>query len=949
MTSERFQQLKAIVADASEEQSPSKRAELVAERCGGDQTLVREVESLLAETTDAMESYAEKATGALRRDSAPLAAGLRIGAYAIVRELGRGGMGAVYLAKRADGVFDKQVAVKLLKRGTDTDEVLRRFGSERRILARLEHANIARLLDGGTTDDGLPYFVMDYVDGKPITKYADEHQLPVIERLKLFRVVCAAVSYAHQNLIIHRDIKPGNVLVTDKAEVKLLDFGIAKIVQEEGSELEEVTLTKLRILTPEYASPEQARGEPVTTVSDVYALGVLLYELLTGSRPYKLKHRSADEITRAICDQEPERPSASVATGSEIIDGADKVRRQLRGDLDNIILKALRKEPQRRYASVDQFSEDIRRHLEGLPIRARKETPAYRTSKFIQRHKLGVAAAALLLLAMLGGIAATLQQAHVARMQRTIAEERFNEVREMAHSVMFDYNDAIATLAGSTAVRERLVKDSLKYLDKLAQRAGDDRALLRELATAYEKVGQIQGNSYYVNLGDTGGAIKSYGKSLTIRKGLLAADPSNREIQSELASSHEGIGDMLYTIGDLRGALKGYERALELLRSAFATDSANLANRLSLSELYTRMGDLKGMEIYANLGDTAGALDSYRNAEDLIETLSDANPQNQELRAALATILMRVGMLSDTTGDITDALEKERKAIALLEELAASYPNNKSYIMDLLEANSFLRYVFVDSNQIAKAIERSQKTIATLQSISATDPKDISVRRDLEVVYNALGEDLLISGDVVGALENHRTALSISQRLLASDPQSEVNKSDLALTLHDLGKAQTAAHDYRSALENYRRSLEIRQAALTADASNVRARSAISTIHADIGNTLTMTGDIQGALTSFAQAVPLSEEVLAHSPANAKLRARVARRYQEVGQLHEKIAQAHAHSATGDQAQWKVAREWFQKSLNVWREMKSKGTLNGADASKVDEVAREIARCDAAL
>ncbi|MDP9100034.1 MAG: tetratricopeptide repeat protein [Verrucomicrobiota bacterium] len=644
-------------------------------------------------------------------------------------------------------------------------------------------------------------------------------------------------------------------------------------------------------------------------------------------------------MLRVVAQEEPLRPSAAA------IDPA--IKRRLRGDLDTIILKALSKEPARRYDGVASFAEDIRRHLKGLPVRARKDTAAYRISKFMQRHKLGVAAGVIVALALISGIAATTWQAKQARMQKAIAEERFHEVRELAHSVLFDYHDQIATLPGSTAVRERLVKDSLKYLDRLAQKAGDDRSLLRELATAYEKVGQIQGNSYFVNLGDTDGAIKSYETSLTIRESLLVADPNNREIQSELASSREGVGDLLYTIGDLRGGLKAYEKALDLRKSVFTQDPSNLANRLSLSELYVRIGDIKGMEIYANLGDTVGALESYRRAEDLVEALSDTDPQNHELRSTLTSILMRVGMLYDTIGNVANALEKERKAISILETLAAAYPNNKSYRMDLLEANSFLRYALVDNNQIAEAIENSLKTLSALQAISTADPKDISIRHDLCVIRNVLGDDLLTSGDISAALENHHAALVISEALLASDPKSEGNKSDLALTLRQLGEAQAAAHDFRSALEDYRKALSIRQAILTGDASNARARNEISVIYADIGKALAASGDIDGAEAAYAQAVPLAEELSAHSPTNAKLRTQVALRYLEVGRLRMQIAKA--REINQRKKNWEEAKTWYQKSLAIWQDMNAKGTLSGADADKPDELAKEIATCAAAL
>lgn len=357
--------------------------------------------------------------------------------------------------------------IKVLKRGTDTDEVRRRFHGERQILARLNHPNIAGLLDAGETKDGLPYLVMEYVAGDPITKYAQEKKLSIKERLSLFRTVCAAVRYAHQHLVIHRDLKPSNVLVTAEGEIKLLDFGIAKLLD---ASTPEVTLTLQRRMTPEYASPEQVRGESATTVSDVYSLGVLLYELLTGNRPYKLKTRSAEEIAKAIREQEPERPSTAARGASFQLAHNRNLKScatLLRGDLDNIVLKALRKEPERRYASVDQFSADIRRHLEGLPVRARKDNVGYRAAKFIKRHKVGVAAATLMMSILIAGVITTTIEARGAN-------RRFNDVRQLAHSVLFDYHDAIAALPGSTAVRQRLVNDALRYLDNLSKEAGRD-------------------------------------------------------------------------------------------------------------------------------------------------------------------------------------------------------------------------------------------------------------------------------------------------------------------------------------------------------------------------------------------------------------------------------------------------------------------------------------------
>jgi TolB-like protein/cytochrome c-type biogenesis protein CcmH/NrfG len=392
-TAQQWQRVKAILADALELETPKERTTFLENSCQGDTTLMREVEALLAQSTRNLDELAANTPTAFGRQAPAQPIGRRIGAYEIVRELGRGGMGAVYLAKRADGQFEKEVAIKLLKRGTDTDEILRRFHAEQRILAQLDHPNIARLLDAGTTDDGLPYFVMEYIDGVPVTRYVCEGECSVAQRLQLFLKVCEAVQFAHQHRVVHRDLKPGNIFVRQDGEPKLLDFGIAKLLAS-GDEKIEQTLTAERRFTPVCASPEQARGETVTPASDVYALGALLYELLTDLSPHRFStpHPSPAEIAQVIDEQEPLRPSLSIQD--------TQVRRQLRGDLDKIVLMALRKEPTRRYSSVAAFAEDIHRHIQGRAIRARPNTFAYVSQRFVTRYKYRVAA--LVMLAALG-------------------------------------------------------------------------------------------------------------------------------------------------------------------------------------------------------------------------------------------------------------------------------------------------------------------------------------------------------------------------------------------------------------------------------------------------------------------------------------------------------------------------------------------------------------------
>jgi serine/threonine protein kinase/tetratricopeptide (TPR) repeat protein len=502
MSPEQWGQLKELFR-AAIECEPPQRAAYLDQACADDPPLREEIESLLASHDDSetfIETPAIVNTVKAMTESPPeQVEGRRIGTYQLLREIGRGGMGTVYLARRADEQYEKLVAIKVLRRGMDTDDIVRRFRTERQILASLDHPNIARLLDGGTTDDGLPYLVMEYVEGTPVTDYCDRQRLTTNARLRLFRTICAAVQHAHQNLVVHRDLKPGNILITTEGTPKLLDFGIAKVLTPELNALMlDRTRTELRVLTPDYASPEQVRGEKLATTSDVYSLGVVLYELLTGHRPYRSLHAPPHELARVICEQEPAKPSQAIADfGLPNVDSTKQEQapfnpqpairnpKFLRGDLDNIILMALRKEPARRYASVGQFSEDIRRHLDGLPVIARKDTFKYRTTKFVRRNGPGVAAAGIILLSLLGGIVATAWQARAAQQEKARAESVSAFLKKM-----LAYSNPRLNVSGKNG-GETTMKD---VLDEAARRL-DSEEFSNQLEVKAE-LEKIIGDSY---------------------------------------------------------------------------------------------------------------------------------------------------------------------------------------------------------------------------------------------------------------------------------------------------------------------------------------------------------------------------------------------------------------------------------------------------------------------
>ena len=455
----------------------------------------------------------------------------RIGPYQIVDTIAHGGMGDVYRAVRDDDAFRKTVALKLVRGGRHSDYFQRRFRQERQILARFQHPNVATVLDGGTTEDGQPYLVMEFVEGQPITDFCAARGMGTRERLVLFRTVCGAVQYAHQNLVVHRDIKPANVLVDGHGAAKLLDFGIAKLLAS-GVEPEQApTATVLPMMTPEYASPEQVKGQTVTTASDVYSLGVLLYELLAGRRPYEVPADSLEGIVQAVCQTEPKAPSEAVTerSGTTRPAGTLPPASELRGDLDTIVLKALRKEPERRYRTAHELSEDLRRHLEGLPVTARADTIGYRAGKFVRRHRTAVAAAFVVSASLVAGIVTTTRQAR-------LAQRRFDEARRLIHTVIFDIQPKMGAVAGTTPLRKDLIESTLQYLEALARDAGDNPALLRELSASYVQLARVQGLQGAANVGDTEAARRTLGEAEKLVERLLKLDPNGPDSLHEAVS-----------------------------------------------------------------------------------------------------------------------------------------------------------------------------------------------------------------------------------------------------------------------------------------------------------------------------------------------------------------------------------------------------------------------------
>jgi tetratricopeptide (TPR) repeat protein/tRNA A-37 threonylcarbamoyl transferase component Bud32 len=789
--------------------------------CAGDSELLREVESLLAHQ-QGVERFIEApvlemAAKALAADESFRSTesrliGRTVSQYRIVAKLASGGMGEVYRAVRADGTYEKEVAVKFIRSGFDTDFFLDRFRSERQILANLDHPNIARLIDGGTTEDGLPYVVMEYIQGQPIDEYCEQHALGLPDRLQLFRTVCSAVAYAHQNLVVHRDLKPGNILVTSEGVPKLLDFGIAKILSPRQSEAApDHTVTLQRMLTPDYASPEQVRNEAITTSSDVYSLGVILYVLLTGQRPYAVATGSSHEVMKAICDTDPERPSASTRRGNR----PEKLRRALTGDLDNIALKALKKEPERRYSSVEQFSEDIGRHLAGLPVVAHRDTIGYRARKFTGRHRLGVGAAALLVLSLVGGMITTLREARIARFERARAERRFNDVRALANSLMFDINDAITNVPGATVARKLLVTKALQYLDSLAQEGIGDASLQRELATAYQRVGDIQGLlNTQQNLGNTSEALQSYRKAVKTLESLVASEPANPKPKKDLAGLYRNIGELLALRNDQAGALENDRKALALFE-ALAAGQNSIETSRGVASAYFSIGRHLGFA-----GNWTEASHNMLKALAIVDRLSREHPESQIVWLAVGPISREACRELNKMGDRARALDLCHEALAAGDRLASAYPHDVRSRFEQINSYSILGTILADQGNLPASLEAWQRAVEINEAVAASDPNDARARVTLSAAYDQLGF-VLAKTNKTDNLQDELKGLEIRKSLYAADAGNKGRREAVASSYGTLGDTEVifasrphqpagrqAAH-WREARSWYKLALEI--------------------------------------------------------------------------------------------------------------------------------------------
>jgi eukaryotic-like serine/threonine-protein kinase len=938
MTPERWQQIKGVL-DQVLELKPPQRPAFLHRVCDGDHSLQREVESLLAGDSDGKEGFLAKPriSATITEDETRSWVGRRIGPYEVLEMIGEGGMGSVYRAARADEQYKKQVAIKVVKRGLETPFALARFRAERQILANLEHSNIARMLEGGTTESGLPYVVMEMVDGVPIDKYCEAHTLSIEARLRLFRTVCLAVQHAHQHLTVHRDLKPGNILVTADGTPKLLDFGIAKILDPEslpgGAE---ATISFLRLLTPEYASPEQVRGDAITTASDIYSLGVVLFRLLTGHHPYVFDSRSPDAIARVICDTEPPKPSTVVRLQDKSAPGRatsqlDETRtigagyestralsRRLQGDLDNIVLMALRKEPQRRYPSAEQFAEDVRRHLESMPVVARNNTVEYRVSKFVARHKAGTAATVVAIVFLLVALVVALyeagvarRQAEIAREQRTRAEKRFNDVRHLANSLLFDLHDAIQDLPGSTPARKLLVEKSLGYLDNLSAESSDDVGLLRELATAYERVGELQGHYLANNLGETSNSLVSYQKALNIRRRLSEQKSAEWQDRLRLAEIYRRTAVQMIAVGNARSALESIQSATTITES-MATLKSDDANVLyELAEDYRVRGHIQSNGFFASQNDLVAAQGSFNEARAIDERILATDPNSINAQRSVADDAL---FLANTETDLdqrSDALDnyvRSLRGFVSVSQLSNAIKDQRKVAV----VYNHLAIFYDAAGNVPLTLANYQKGLSIYKKLAVQDPRNVLLQQGLAIAYVNVGDAEARLGNSAGGFADMYQGLTIMKTILNADPNAE-QRSIVAQMHISLANNLAGTRRFPEAGREYGIALHIFED-MHPDSNDVDALTYIAACEVGIADAQRRSRDLRSAAANFQAALTLTKPRLNstdHGPLH-----NAADAYAGLGNIES--AWALQSPLNERRAHWEKAVRWYQHAVEMW-------------------------------
>ena len=909
------------------------RAPWMNQVCGANSELRRELSALLESDRAARQGFVSDQVRAgiiaLGEDEQQTHGERRAGPYCLVRELGRGGMGTVYLGRRDDEQYQIDVAVKLVSPGMDTELVLRRFRRERQTLADLQHPNIARLLDGGTTADGLPYIVMEYVDGLRITDYCDAQNLSVDQRLQLFLRVCSAVEHAHRNFVVHRDIKPGNILVDKAAGPKLLDFGICRLLYADPARPHETIDAGARLMTPEYASPEQIRGDPAGIASDIYSLAAVLYELLTHAKAHRLQSNALREIERVICTVDSIPPSRAVENRA--------LARRLSGDIDNIVLRALQKEPQRRYATVEQLSEDIRRHLAHEPVRARPDTFWYRTGKRLRRNRTSIPVLALLFLSLLAGVITTSRESRRAA-------RRFDQVRELANALIVDLSESLQNVPGATETRAKLVNTALPYLDSLAGDSGHQSGLLWELGRAYHRIGDLQGQPSRANLGNPTDALSSYRKAIRILLGIKPSSADHARAISSLVEVYQKAGLIETHLGDTVSARKDFDLALSLARQHLASAPGDENRQQLVASSCNRVGDA---QLLAR--DPQGALKTFRAG---LQAFDGREPTSQNARRTLSVVYTRIGEALLETGPIPDAVDNIRHALVIREDLFRRNPSSLEARRDLFVTYTVLGNALggarmINIGDVSGATASYRKALEIALSLAEHDPKNQRARSDLAFGYSKLGEVTERSAPRE-AVEWFRRSLAITQELVAAAPNAAEARGWEAERRAGLAEALNNSGDRAAALEELRHAHRIWDELSRADGLRADLQENLLSSHCRLCEFYDGVGNREAAQNSRATALAMLGRVEHNRTSFYALRT-LSSCFETFGRLEEDLARSYSASPTVARQHWILARDWYAKSVELWKEWQSRRAGDSPSVARLAAANAAFARSSARI
>jgi non-specific serine/threonine protein kinase/serine/threonine-protein kinase len=783
MSQERHRLIEAIFDHALAISDSTAREEYLGQACAGGEGIEDEVRRLLA----SYESWTSKL-------NLPQPTLLRCGAYECVELLGTGGMGSVYRARRADGQYEQQVAVKLLRGSLHNDAYRARFAAERQILAHLNHPNIARLLDGGMTDEGEPYLVMEFVDGEPLDVYCDRRKLAIDERLSLFIQVLGAVDSAHRNLVVHRDLKPSNILVNGDGAVKLLDFGISKLL------VNEATMTGMLAATPAYASPEQLRGEPAATTADVFSLGVVLFRLLTGADPFGESRSYAASIERALRETVPVRPDTLLTDAAAEVRSSSvaQLKKRLRGDLTSILGKALAHDPARRYPSVASFGEDLRRYEEKRPVLARQHNWTYLLGRAVRRHVRGIAAAVVFAALVLGAGAYSWRE-------RIQGAQRLEEARSMAKYLLFDLYDRVQVLPGSTAVRARMAEQAQSNLDKLAKLSGAGIEIRLETVAGYNRLAEIQGISGTSSLGNTQAAGENLSKARRIAEQILAEQPG-----------HPGA-----LIERARNALLGAKLQNWNRRStAAARPLIDEARRdLEQTKDLTNVSWLRAWASQAiQRADLAEFERDFASEKQIAEVaLAELENWPADLRTGGEYLLLRVALLKRHGNanyhqeQFEQALESYQEAHRILEVFDSGHPNRPEILYALMDMSYQMAYSFGELKRPQAMLDATRSSIEIGRKLLDYDPENQALRRSYWNKRQALAESLAALGRLPEAVGEQEAVLKARVAAVRAQPDTNlagedvlVSEATLATILRKSGARDRACSLARESMERSR-------------------------------------------------------------------------------------------------------------------------------------------------